>query len=84
MAIRRLISDMDRERLRQTSQLIRASFVWEDTPDGHDYWSSVARKLRLMSEHGTNDGEEAWGVSLYVDDYERGDESVLPERQGNL
>jgi hypothetical protein len=36
---------------------IDIAFHWAATPDGHDYWSGVCKKLRAIDKHGTTDGK---------------------------
>ena len=43
------------EKCRKTADMLNDAFVWEQTPEGHEYWSKVCRKLRRMA----NDSESA-------------------------
>jgi len=34
----------------ELSALLKGAFVWEDTPQGHDYWSKVNARLLALIE----------------------------------
>lgn len=41
--------DFDQEQIRAAMASIRCGFVWEKTPQGHEYWRSVEGELdRLL------------------------------------
>lgn len=47
-----VLSKEDCERLAKAADLIHASFSWENSIDGWEYWTKIEEKLRKASQRG--------------------------------
>lgn len=48
----------NKQMIKLAAEMISAAFVWDNTKEGHEYWSRVHKKLLKMSEEiEVNDGK---------------------------
>jgi len=44
----------NRRNAKKLAKDLSEAFVWENTPQGHDYWSEVRRNLMLIANGGNS------------------------------
>jgi hypothetical protein len=43
-----ILNTRAREQVRTAADRLQSSFVWRDTPEGHDYWEKIVERLKEM------------------------------------
>lgn len=46
------LSDHERSRCHDLSNSLSSAFVWDETIEGQEFWSSVASRLRQLGDRG--------------------------------